>query len=141
LPIGGPLLRGTEQEPELRGSVVDHLTRLCDLVLALLLLTITGPLLVFAAVAIKFESPGPALEPCACGLPGARRLTLLKLRTRAPHTAASGVREAAPVGRFLEYTRIDELPQLINVLRGELGLIDPRRPRLHEQHPSARWSQ
>jgi len=102
--------------------------RLGDLLIALVLLTITGPLIALAVLAIKCRSPGPAFERFEGGASGARRLTLLKLRTRAHGPVAASAREASAVGRFLEYARIDELPQLIHLLRGELGLLDHRRP-------------
>jgi lipopolysaccharide/colanic/teichoic acid biosynthesis glycosyltransferase len=53
---------------------------------------------------------------------------LLKFRTMAldpDHTASAWARKSTRIGEFLRYTRIDSLPQLVNVLRGEMSLIDP----------------
>ena len=108
--------------------VPDRLTRLGDIAVASALLTITGPLIAFAAIAIKCETQGPAFESSKNGLSQARRSTL-RLRTRVNDPERGRTGELTYVGRLLEYTRIDALPQLINVLRSEASLLDPgRRP-------------
>jgi len=106
----------------------DRLMRLGDLVVASALLTITGPLIAVAAIAIKCETQGLAFEVSENGLSQARRSTL-RLRTRVNDPERGRTGELTYVGRLLEYTRIDALPQLINVLRSEASLLDPgRRP-------------
>jgi exopolysaccharide biosynthesis polyprenyl glycosylphosphotransferase len=119
------------------------LKRSIDLVLASTLLVLTAPLLLIAAVAIKLQDRGPVLfRQERIGYRG-RPLQLVKLRTMVPgaehHLAAvPNDRAGGPlfkaasdprrtrVGRVLELTSIDELPQLINVLRGEMSIVGPR---------------
>lgn len=106
--------------------------RAFDLLLAPLLLAAAAPVLGLAALAILLEGPGPVLfRQERLGL-GGRPFTILKLRTMAAGAERSGVmtRRDDPritrVGRFLRAARLDELPQLLNVLRGEMSLVGPR---------------
>jgi lipopolysaccharide/colanic/teichoic acid biosynthesis glycosyltransferase len=105
--------------------------RLLDLIGALLGLALLWPLLAIAAIGIRLSSPGPVLHRARragrYGVP----FEMLKLRTM--HVAAEGPRVTAtddprifPFGAFLRRTKIDELPQLINILRGEMSIIGPR---------------
>ena len=108
----------------------------------LILLLITWPLLLLAALLIKLDSPGPLLyRQERIGLNG-RVFTLLKFRSMRIDAEVDGARWAMErdprvtrVGRFLRDFRIDELPQLLNVLRGEMSLVGPRpeRPCFVEQ--------
>jgi lipopolysaccharide/colanic/teichoic acid biosynthesis glycosyltransferase len=95
--------------------------RLGDIVIACLLLAITSPLMLIVALAIKLEGGGPVLDRQTCIGCNGRRFQALKFRTTVhdPKLAT-----AAWVGEFLRYTRIEDLPQLINVLRGEMSIID-----------------
>jgi exopolysaccharide biosynthesis polyprenyl glycosylphosphotransferase len=112
--------------------------RLFDLLVSLLLLCLTGPVLVCAILAIWLESLGrnPVIyRQTRVGLRG-RLITVLKLRTMHVDAERDGPRMAATddprvtcLGRALRRSRIDELPQLINVLRGEMSLIGPRPER------------
>lgn len=114
-----------------RGYVL--LKNVMDRLVALGFLLVLWPLLVFLAVRVRRSSPGPALfRQQRAGLRG-RPFTLLKFRTMradadpygdSPQTA--GDPRITPVGRWLRETSLDELPQLINVLRGEMSLIGPR---------------
>ena len=109
-------------------SVMGQMRRLADLVIAGVLLVMTSPLLLLVALAIKWEGPGPIFERHACIGRGGRRFQMLKFRTMCPdpeHTMPIWARKTTPMGEFLQYTRIVSLPQLINVLRGEMSLIDP----------------
>lgn len=111
--------------------------RVVDMVGALVVLPLISPLLILCAVAIKLGSPGPVFF-CQqrIGYRG-KPFLVFKLRTMTHATIdLQKRREAAmtqdndqritPVGRFLRTTRIDELPQLLNVLRGEMSWIGPR---------------
>jgi exopolysaccharide biosynthesis polyprenyl glycosylphosphotransferase len=93
---------------------------------------ILAPLFALIAVAIKLDSPGPVLfVHDRAGLHG-RRIRLLKFRTMRPAAGPTSEWERdngdriTRVGRWLRSYRLDELPQLINVLRGELNLVGPR---------------
>jgi lipopolysaccharide/colanic/teichoic acid biosynthesis glycosyltransferase len=101
--------------------------RLGDLIIACIVLAITFPLMLMAGVAIRLESSGPILARHNCIGHGGRRLQMLKFRTNVhspQHLVTPWVEEITGVARLLRYTRIDALPQLINVLRGEMSIID-----------------
>jgi lipopolysaccharide/colanic/teichoic acid biosynthesis glycosyltransferase len=110
------------------------LKRLLDIVGALLALILLLPLLLLVAITIKATSPGPVLF--VQNRPGlaTRPFRILKFRTmHADRCDEAGTRQAlegddrvTPLGRFLRRTSIDELPQLFNVLRGDMSLIGPR---------------
>ncbi|HTW69752.1 MAG TPA: sugar transferase [Acetobacteraceae bacterium] len=109
-----------------------------DIAGSLLLLIVSLPLLLLVAVAIKLDSPGPVLyQQDRVGLDG-RIFALLKLRSMRIDAEAAGPRWAAArdprvtrAGAIIRACRIDELPQLINVLRGEMSLVGPRPERPH----------
>ena len=109
-------------------ATLDQMRRLADLLIAGALLLITSPLMLAVALAIKWEGPGPILERQRCIVRGGRRFEMLKFRTIEPdpeHTIPIWARKTTQVGQFLRYSRIDSLPQLINVLRGEMSIVDP----------------
>ena len=113
------------------------MTRIRDLSIASVLLLLFSPALLLCALAVLLSSPGPALfRQHRLGL-HARPFTLLKFRTMihgAPDlrnrdgSAYTGDddRRVTPVGRVLRKSSLDELPQLFNVLRGEMSLVGPR---------------
>lgn len=123
----------------------DGLKRFLDVTVAALGLLLTSPFILVAAVAIRLDSPGPVLyRQERVGREG-RNFWLYKLRTmRADAEAATGpVLSSGPddprvtrVGRFLRASRLDELPQLWNVLCGDMSLVGPRpeRPSFVEQY-------
>jgi lipopolysaccharide/colanic/teichoic acid biosynthesis glycosyltransferase len=131
--VGRPTLRHLKPEVELaEGGVMDgraaHSTerpteRLADWVVASALLVFALPLMVLVAIAIKCDSPGPILVHPRCFAAG-RQYIALKFRST-PRDNPSG-RPTTPVGRFLRYTRIENLPQLVNVFRGEMSCVSPR---------------
>jgi exopolysaccharide biosynthesis polyprenyl glycosylphosphotransferase len=105
--------------------------RAMSIVAALLGLVLTFPLLVLIALAVKIDSRGPAffIQP-RLGLRG-RRFDLIKFRTMhvAEHTsewAGDNVERITRVGYWLRKFRMDELPQFVNVLRGDMNLVGPR---------------
>lgn len=108
--------------------------RAIDLVGAVTGLVVLSPVLLAAAIAIKSTSSGPVFfsQPRE-GLNG-RAIRVVKFRTMASGRGdASGVQQTTvgddritPVGRFLRKTNIDELPQLLNVLTGDMSLVGPR---------------
>ncbi len=108
--------------------------RLLDIVLSATALVLTAPLLLAAVIAIKLESRGPALyRQRRSGLHG-EPFDMLKLRTMvdgAEHIGAGLAVNAndsriTRVGALLRRTSLDELPNLLNVLRGEMSLVGPR---------------
>jgi exopolysaccharide biosynthesis polyprenyl glycosylphosphotransferase len=111
--------------------------RLLDLVVATAILLLTAPILALAALAIKLTSPGPVLfSQRRVGRKG-REFMIYKLRTMVvdaesrtgPVLATRNDARVTPIGRFLRKTRIDELPQLFNVLVGEMSMVGPRPER------------
>ncbi|MGB0121623.1 MAG: sugar transferase [Solirubrobacterales bacterium] len=110
------------------------MNRLLDLFLALVLTTVTAPLMLMAALMIRLEGDGPVIyRQRRVGRNGIE-FEMLKLRTMVPGSDPVGVgtvvgREDPRVtrtGRLLRRTSLDELPNLINVLRGEMSLVGPR---------------
>jgi lipopolysaccharide/colanic/teichoic acid biosynthesis glycosyltransferase len=108
--------------------------RSLDIAFSVLVLALTAPVLVVAIVAIRLESPGPVLyRQRRVGLHG-RPFDVLKLRTMvdgAEHIGAGLAIDAndsrvTRVGALLRRTSLDELPNLLNVLRGDMSLIGPR---------------
>jgi sugar transferase (PEP-CTERM system associated) len=126
-----------------RGFFTDLLKRLFDVLVSASILLITLPVLVIAALLIKLESPGPVLyRQERVGLHG-RPFMVLKLRSMRQDAEAGGAPQWAQVrdprvtrvGAFIRLTRIDELPQLFTVLRGDMSFVGPRpeRPYFVEQ--------
>ena len=105
-----------------------------DLAIAVPALILFAPLMLVVAAAIKLESHGPVFFRQPRVGRGNRIFNMLKFRSMRNETADhAGVRSARPnderltqVGRFIRKTSIDELPQLINVLRGEMSIVGPR---------------
>ena len=113
-------------------------TRSMDILTSLALLLTTLPLMLFVAVLVCLDSPGPILyRQERVGRDG-QSFTLLKFRSMRANAEATGptwAQQRDPrvtrIGLFMRRTRIDELPQLINILRGEMSFIGPRPERPH----------
>jgi lipopolysaccharide/colanic/teichoic acid biosynthesis glycosyltransferase len=101
-------------------------------VIAAVALLVLGPLLIALAAAVRMSSPGPALHRAVRVRPGGT-FTLLKLRSMRVNASTSGLGVTAAgdarvtrFGRVLRRTKLDELPQLWNVVRGDMALVGPR---------------
>jgi exopolysaccharide biosynthesis polyprenyl glycosylphosphotransferase len=113
-----------------------RIKRLGDIALSSLLFLLTSPIMLVTYFLIKLESPGPAIfKQTRTGLKG-KNFTIYKFRSMCLDAEASGARWAQKndsrvtrIGKFIRLTRIDELPQLVNVLRGDMGFIGPRPER------------
>ena len=111
--------------------------RTFDIIASSTLLILSLPVMLFAAIAIKLESAGPVIyrQP-RVGL-GGNLFDVLKFRSMCadaekdgkPQWAQAGDSRVTRVGRFMRLTRIDELPQLLTVLKGEMSLVGPRPER------------
>ena len=121
-----------------RGRAEQAVRRGFDVVISLLFLIATLPVMLLTAAAIRLDSPGPALyRQERVGLHG-RVFTLLKFRSmridaeqRGPIWASQKDPRVTRIGAFLRRVRIDELPQLFNVLQGSMCFVGPRPERPH----------
>ncbi|MGI6084182.1 MAG: sugar transferase [Acetivibrionales bacterium] len=121
----------------------NFLKRMFDIVASFLGLLLISPILIIVAALIKMTSKGPALYKQERITKGNKPFMLLKFRTMrenaedetGPVLSEENDPRVTPIGRILRKTRIDELPQLINVLKGEMSLVGPRpeRPFFVEQ--------
>lgn len=117
--------------------------RAVDLFSAAAGLAATAPLLAGIAALVRLTSPGPALYRQTRVGKGGRPFTLLKFRSMrpsepGPQITAGGDARVTPLGRVLRRTKLDELPELVNVLRGEMSLVGPRPevPRYVDRWPA-----
>ncbi len=118
-------------------NLYQPLKRLMDVVFALVGLVILGLLLPLIALLVVLDSPGPIFYRQERVGRGGREFKVWKLRSMVPDaergTGPQWARQGDPritrVGRLLRKTRLDEIPQLLNVLRGEMSLIGPRPER------------
>ncbi len=112
--------------------------RICDVLFSLVALVITSPLLIGTAIAIKAEDGGPVFFRQERTTIGGRTFMIIKFRSMIvdaekdgrPHPAGEGDPRITKVGRVIRPTRIDELPQLINILKGEMSIVGPRPERV-----------
>lgn len=105
--------------------------RIVDIAISSVALLLVSPLLVAVALAIKLSSPGPVLYRARRVGRGRQTFDMLKFRSMTrksggPIITAHDDPRVFPVGRFIRRTKLDELPQFINVLRGEMAIVGPR---------------
>lgn len=118
--------------------------RLIDIVCAMILMIVTAPFMIVTAAAIKLYDGGPVLYRQVRCTRDMREFRILKFRSMCTDAEKDGVARLAakndsritPIGKFIRMTRIDELPQLFNILNGEMSFIGPRpeRPEIIRQY-------
>jgi exopolysaccharide biosynthesis polyprenyl glycosylphosphotransferase len=121
-----------------RWRLSDLLSRTGDILISLAFLVLTLPIMLVVALLVRLSGPGPVLyRQERVGL-GGHSFTLLKFRsmrvdaeTRGPAWATQRDPRVTGIGSFMRRTRIDELPQLLNVLQGAMSFIGPRPERPH----------
>lgn len=125
---------------DLTDPVGGRAKRALDLAVAVPLLVVASPVMAVLAVLVRRDSPGPALFKQTRIGEGGRPFKVLKFRTMVvgAQQMGTGIRVVSndsritPLGRILRKTSLDELPQLINVVRGDMSLVGPR-PTVPEQ--------
>lgn len=134
-PFPGAEMGGDEMSAPMNWSNTTY--RTLDLALVPLLSLLALPIMVVMVIAVRLTSPGPAIyRQVRVGRRG-RLFTIYKIRTmvqnfergKARWTAAGSTDGVTPVGRFLRKMHLDELPQLWNILRGDMSLVGPRPER------------
>ena len=140
-----------------RDEVLLFVRRCADFVLAVIFLGLLSPLLAILAALVKLTSPGPVLfRQVRCGLHG-RPFTFLKFRSMqldaeevkpqlAPYNEMDGPAfkmtndpRVTPIGRWLRRTSLDELPQLWNILKGDMSFVGPRPAVIEEVRQYEPW--
>ena len=118
--------------------------RFIDTVCSLILIVVTSPIMLITAVVIKLYDKGPVLYKQVRCTKDAKEFYILKFRSMRVDAEKDGVARLAakndsritPVGKFIRAVRIDELPQLFNILKGEMSFIGPRpeRPQIIREY-------
>ncbi|WP_051196878.1 sugar transferase [Butyrivibrio sp. XBB1001] len=112
--------------------------RTCDIVFSLIGLVLTSPILLVTALAIKLEDGGPVFFRQERATLGGKEFSILKFRSMIvdaekdgrPHPAGEKDPRITKVGNVIRATRIDELPQILNILKGDMSIVGPRPERL-----------
>ena len=123
------------------------LKRAADIVLSLLALVLLSPVMLGVAIAVKAYDGGPVIYSQVRLTKNGRPFRILKFRSMSVNAEADGVARLStgsrdsrvtPVGRVIRKLRLDELPQLINILKGDLSIVGPRpeRPEIAAQYES-----
>lgn len=111
--------------------------RFVDILLAVLMIIVTSPIMLFTALAIKMYDGGSIFYKQTRCSKDAEEFEIIKFRSMVENAESDGVAKLAaandsritPIGKFIRATRIDELPQLFNILRGEMSFVGPRPER------------
>ncbi len=118
--------------------------RLIDVVCSLILIVLASPFMLITALAVKLYDRGPVLYKQVRCTTGGKEFKILKFRSMRVDAEKDGVARLAsqndsritPVGKFIRKVRLDELPQLFNILKGDMSFIGPRpeRPEIIKQY-------
>jgi exopolysaccharide biosynthesis polyprenyl glycosylphosphotransferase len=132
--IYGALL--IEINPDIMPYWQRSVKRLMDIVLSIIALLLLIPFFIFSAVAVKISSPGPIFFLQDRVGRGGKLFKIIKFRTMyidaektGPQLSTEGDPRITPIGRFMRKTRLDEFPQFLNVLLGQMSLVGPRPER------------
>ena len=112
--------------------------RTLDIVLSLIATVVASPIMLITAIAIKLEDGGPVFFRQQRCTEGGRVFDILKFRSMIPDAEKAGISVPATekdpritkVGAFIRATRIDELPQVLNILKGDMSIVGPRPERI-----------
>ena len=136
-----PILLSREISLKIEQRIVK---RIIDIICSLILIIISAPIQLITAIVIKAYDKGPVLYKQIRCTTGGREFEILKFRSMRVDAEKDGVARLAskndsritPVGKFIRTVRIDELPQLFNILRGDMSFIGPRpeRPQIIAQY-------
>ncbi|MCR5656008.1 MAG: exopolysaccharide biosynthesis polyprenyl glycosylphosphotransferase [Butyrivibrio sp.] len=118
--------------------------RMIDIICSLILIILSSPVMLITAIIIKFYDGGPVLYKQIRCTTNQKEFKIMKFRSMRVDAEKDGVARLAtkndsritPIGKFIRAVRIDELPQLFNILKGEMSFIGPRpeRPEIIEQY-------
>jgi len=118
------------------GFYYEFIKRIIDVILAFIGLIVASPIMAIISIAIKLESRGPVFYCQERVGKNGRVYTMYKLRSMYENAEENGAQWAeeddprvTKVGKFIRRTRLDELPQLFNVLKGDMSLVGPRPER------------
>ena len=133
--IDTPLYLCRNREITLWQSVIK---RILDVVVCVLATVILSPVLIITALAIKLEDGGPVFYRQERVTEGGRRFNILKFRSMIvdaeadgkPHPAGENDSRITKVGKIIRGCRIDELPQLLNIIKGDMSIVGPRPERV-----------
>ena len=123
--------------------------RAIDVALSMIALVVLSPILLLTALAVRLSSPGPVLfKQQRLGLHG-KVFTIYKFRSMADgaeHTGSGvysgkGDPRVTKVGKFIRATSIDELPQLINIIVGDMAIVGPRPPLTYHPWPVEQYTE
>ncbi len=124
--------------------------RVLDILLCLLALSLLSPLMLLTAVAVALESGFPVLFVQQRVGRGGREFRMFKFRSMVknaaavgPHSTGSNDPRITRVGRFIRRTSLDEMPQLLNVVKGDMSLVGPRPdvPAQRAEYSQSDWAE
>lgn len=136
-----PIIRVMEPDPTFEYLIIK---RISDVLLAASALVLLSPVLLLTSLAIKLYDGGPVFYRQVRLTKDSKKFKIVKFRSMRVDAEKDGIARLAtenddritPVGRFIRSCRIDELPQLINVIKGDMSIVGPRpeRPEIAEQY-------
>ncbi len=131
-------------DPKKHSLLLRASKRAMDIVLSLPILILTSPIMLITAIAIKCEDRGPVFYKQTRLTKGGKLFKIMKFRSMCVNAEKDGIARLASkederitkVGKIIRATRIDELPQLLNILKGDMSLVGPRpeRPEIAKQY-------